>query len=261
MTCQPRSTVMRILLSAATVAAAIVVTSLAPATASPALVSCIPWQALHVTGIGGQPLVVRNKPSINNNDQGMCLSATGNSAAFTVTRSPGTQTSPTVRAYPYIGTGCFEGACSSTQQNALPRAGALGNYTVSWAASTPRHSGIWNDSVDLWLGPHSGDGEYEIMIWLQYSGPHWWVGRYPKVWADGAQWYLVPHTTGPGRHYISFRRATPVVSASLRLAPFMAAAERIGAVSSSALLWAAQAGFEIWSGGQGLAITRFAVTG
>jgi hypothetical protein len=40
----------------------------------------------------------------------------------------------------------------------------------------------------------------------------------------------------------------------------MAAAERIGAISRSALLWAAQAGFEIWSGGQGLSVTRFSVS-
>jgi hypothetical protein len=99
------------------------------------------------------------------------------------------------------------------------------------------------------------------MIWLQYSGPWWWVGRYPEVSIDGAEWYMVPHTTAPGRHYISFRRATPVMAATLQLAPFMAAAARIGDASPSALLWAIQGGFEIWSGGQGLAITRFSVTG
>jgi hypothetical protein len=98
------------------------------------------------------------------------------------------------------------------------------------------------------------------MIWLHYSGPMWWPGRYPEESIDGAKWYVVPHTTPVGRHYISFRRATPVAAATLRLAPFMAAAERVGAVTASARLWAVQAGFEIWSGGQGLAITRFSVT-
>lgn len=260
MTCRPRIVLIRILLSTVTAAAAVTVTALSPAAASSSEVACNRWEALHVTGSANQPYVVRNKPSINNNDQGMCVSVQRGAAAFQVVRSPGTQPSPTVRAYPYIGIGCFMGACAPAHQNVYPRAGALGNYTVSWAASTPANSGIWNDSLDLWLGPRSGVGTYEIMIWLRYSGPQWWVGRYPQVTADGARWYLVPHTTGPGRHYISFRRATPVGSASLRLAPFMAAAQRIGAVSPSALLWAAQAGFEIWSGGQGLAITRFSIT-
>jgi len=258
---QPRTALTRISLSVVIAAAAVTVTAVVPATASSGQVSCNRWQALHVTGTAGQPLVVRNKPSINNNDQGMCLSVSGDGAAFIVTRSPGTAPSPKVRAYPYIGTGCFEGACAPAHQGVLPRAGALGNYTVSWATSTPPDSGIWNSSLDLWLGPRSGVGTYEIMIWLQYSGPSWWVGRYPEVWIDGAKWYEVPHTTAPGRHYISFRRATPVTAATLRLAPFMARALQIGAVSSPSLLWAVQAGFEIWSGGAGLAITRFSVTG
>jgi hypothetical protein len=52
-----------------------------------------------------------------------------------------------------------------------------------------------------------------------------------------------------------------VTSASLRLAPFMARAKKVGMINSSALMWAVQAGFEIWSGGQGLAVTRFSATG
>lgn len=260
MTCRPRASLIRILLSVVTAAAAITVTGPAPATASSARVGCNRWEALHVTGNDGQPYVVRNKPSINNNDEGMCLSVPSDGAAFTVIHSPGDAYSPTVRAYPYVGTGCFQGSCAPEHPGVLPRAGALGNYTVSWATSTPPHSGVWNSSMDLWLGPRSGVSTYEIMIWLRYSGPSWWVGRYPAVWIDGAMWYLVPHTTDPGRFYISFRRATPVAAATLRLAPFMAAAERIGAVSPSSLLWAVQAGFEIWSGGTGLAITNFSVT-
>ena len=98
------------------------------------------------------------------------------------------------------------------------------------------------------------------MIWLRYSKPSWWKGLYPTVKIDGAKWYVVPHTTSPGNYYISFRRATPVASAKLRIAPFMAAAKRFGAVRKSWLLWSVQAGFEIWSGGKGLAITKFSVT-
>ena len=156
MTWWSRTALTRILLIGATAAAASTVTALVPATASPTQVSCKRWQALHVTGTANQPLVVRNKPSINDNDHGMCLSVQRASAAFTVIRSPGTVTSPKVRAYPYIGTGCFEGACSSRPQSVLPRAGALGNYTVNWATSTPPDSGIWDSSLDLWLGPRSG---------------------------------------------------------------------------------------------------------
>jgi hypothetical protein len=253
-----------IALSMVAVCAAVSLTRLVPATASLVTVACRPWEALHVTGAYNKPYVVRNKPSINDNDLGMCVSDPGLGAAFTVTRSPGTGYSSTVRAYPYIGTGCFEGACAGGSLAAslpLPRAGALGNYTVHWATVTPSHIGVYNVSLDLWLGPRSGVGTSEVMIWLKYSKPSWWVKDHPKVTIDGAQWYVVKRrTTIPGQHYISFRRATPATSATLRLAPFMAASERYGAVYSSELLWSTQAGFEIWSGGKGLAVTRFSVT-
>src|SRR5579859_4615758 len=260
MTCHSRTALTRVLLSVAMVATAIAVTARTPAAASQGLLSCMRWQAVHVTGSNDQPYVVRNKPSINDNDRGMCLSASGGPAGFTVIRSPGQAKSPTVRAYPYIGTGCFEGACAPAHPDAPPRAGSLGNYTVSWATTTPPDSGKWDSSLDLWLGPRTGDGADEVMIWLRYRGPQWWVGHYPTVWIDGAKWYEVPHSTPRGRYYISFRRATPATSATLRLAPFMAAAERAGQVKPSALLWAVQAGFEIWSGGSGLAVTRLSIT-
>ena len=253
----------RTLLSVVTAAAAVAVTLAGPAvaTTSPTAVTlCRPWQALRVTGAGGQRFVIRNKPSINHDDQGMCLSDRGRGAAFTITRSPGTAHSAKVRAYPYIGTGCFEGACAVGGEGVMPRVASLGTYTISWATVTPRKSGVWNASLDLWLGPRRGVGTSEVMIWLRYSKPSWWARRYPSVQVDGAKWYVVPHSTGPGRHYISFRRATPVAAATLRIAPFMAVAERFGAVRASALLWCAQAGFEIWSGGRGLAITRFSIT-
>jgi cellulose 1,4-beta-cellobiosidase len=246
-------------LSLVAVAAATIFPWTASSAASAAGVSCQRWQALHVTGTDGQPYVIRNKPSINHNDEGMCLSVAG-PAGFTVTRSPGTGPSGKVRAYPYIGTGCFAGACAGPVPGLYPRAGALGNLTVHWTTVTPSRSGVWNSSLDLWLGPHSGAGTSEVMIWLRYSKPSWWAGLYPTVTLDGARWYVVPHTTAPGRYYLSFRRARPAQGATLRLAPFMAVAERYGAVSRYSRLWSVQAGFEIWSGGQGLAVSRFSVT-
>ena len=51
-----------------------------------------------------------------------------------------------------------------------------------------------------------------------------------------------------------------MAAATLRLAPFMAEAERLGAVSASSLLWSVQAGFEILVRRGRLAVTRFSVT-
>jgi hypothetical protein len=259
MTRRPGALIARILLVAAMAGTVIATSGLPPAAASTTQISCTRWQALHVRGTDGQPYVVRNKPSINNNDEGMCISNYASGANFKVVRSPGTAPSAKVRAYPYIGTGCFEGACA-TANPVTPRAGSLGNYTISWATVQPKNSGVWNSSLDLWLGPRTGEGISEIMIWLNYSKPAYWDKGYPSVWVDGAKWYIVGHDTAAGYHYLSFRRATPTTSATLKIAPFMAIAEQHGSVSPSSLLWASQAGFEIWSGGVGLAITRFSVT-
>lgn len=260
MSCAPRivPVAVRMMLCLVVAAAAVMLPQVA-ASAAPLTRTCKAWQALPVTAPDGQQYLVRNKPSLNNNDNGMCVAVTG-SAGFTVTKSPGIPTSSTVRAYPYIGTGCFEGACAgqtATGTGTLPQANSLGNYTVSWATKTPKRSGVWNSSLDLWLGPHVGAGTTEMMIWLQYSKPSWWVKLYPKVKVDGANWYVVPHATVAGKYYISFRRASITHSAKLRLAPFMTIAQRLGVLSPSALLWSVQAGFEIWSGGRGLAVTRF----
>ena len=158
----------RKLLSVMTAAATCVtLAGVAGATASSAAVTCQAWKAMRVSGANGQQYVIRNKPSINHNDQGMCLSNPGGRAAFTVTRSPGWAPSAKVRAYPYIGTGCFEGACPAGGAGLMQRAGSLGNKTVRWATVTPRHSGVWNASLDLWLGPHVGAGNSEVMIWLR----------------------------------------------------------------------------------------------
>lgn len=256
---RPSALPVRITLCVVVAAAAALLPRLASSATARSPVACKPWQALQVTGSDGQKYVIRNKPSINHNDQGMCISSPGLASGFTVTRSPGMAPSSTVRAYPYIATGCFEGACAADGEGTPPQAGALGSYTVSWTTAT-KARGVWDSSLDLWLGPRTGVGRSEIMIWLRYSKPAWWAKKYPTVRIDGAKWYVVPHATAPGRYYLSFRRATPVNGATLRLAPFTAAAEQRGALSPSSRLWCVQAGFEIWSGGKGLAIKSFAVT-
>jgi Glycosyl hydrolase family 12 len=261
MTCRPRivRVPVRMMLCLVVAAATVILPGVA-ASAAPLERTCKPWQALPVTAPDGQQYLVRNKPSTNDNDDGMCVAVAG-SVGFTVTKSPGIPTSSTVRAYPYIGTGCFAGACAgTTAATGLPRAGELGDFTVSWATKTPKHSGVWNSSLDLWIGPHIGMGTTEMMIWLQYSKPSWWVKLYPRVRIDGANWYVVPHATLPGKFYISFRRASTAHSAKLRLAPFMRVAQRLGVLIPSQLLWSVQAGFEIWSGGRGLTVTRFTAT-
>ena len=148
--CRSAGKLLSVMTAAATCAT---LAGVAGATTSSAAVACQAWQALRVNGANGQHYVVRNKPSINHNDQGMCLTDPRGAPAFTVSRSPGWAPSAKVRAYPYIGTGCFKGACPAGGAGVMRRAGSLGNYTVRWATRTPKRSGVWNSSLDLWLGP------------------------------------------------------------------------------------------------------------
>jgi hypothetical protein len=244
-------------------AASLLGTATAAVVSSPAAASittastCTPWGTLAARG-GGTSYLVVNKPSVSHNDLGMCVSNRGGWPGFTVTKSPG-PAGNRVRAYPFIGLGCFARECSPGHP-APRKAGSLGTMSVSWSVRTTGVPGVWNAALDLWLGPRSGDGACELMIWLRYSKPGWWR-RLPVHWIDGWRWQVVTMHPSSGRWYISFHRVRQGSSVSgLRLEPFMKAAIARRTLTAGDLLWETQAGFEIWGGGKGLATLSFKVT-
>jgi cellulose 1,4-beta-cellobiosidase len=205
----------------------------------------------------------------NDNFAGLpeCLATRQRGPGFTVTR---TVTVPVgkVIAFPSIFAGCTWGLCSPRSRFPV-RASRLQGAVTSWRIRTAGAQGTWNAAYDLWLFRHrdvSGQATgAELMIWLRQRGLYGVPRHTPVLRIDGARWWLLHWRASRiigGRKatwtYIQFRRVRQADHVTrLRLYPFIRAAEARGLASRWWWLSAIAAGFEIWSGGRGLATGRF----
>ncbi len=181
---------------------------------------------------------------------------------FTVTSSPGTRATSTVRAFPFIFRGCSWTVCAPAKW--LPaRVSTLTRPVTSVRVTGTGASGLWNAAYDIWIDSkpiHTGwANEAEVMIWLDYKGVSY-VGQ-PQVTIDGARWYkmawITCRATRQCWRYISYRRVRVTASASkLALGPFLANAR----VQKSWYMLNVEFGFEIWYGGKGLGVRSFTVS-
>lgn len=202
---------------------------------------------------------------VNNNNfvgKAECLSGSRTSSAFRVSVSRATTTADS-DAYPDVFTGCSWGVCSP--HSALPaRVSKLGSIPTTFHTDE-RAGGTWAAAYDLWLNPkpiRNGQADTEMMIWLDVKGLYNPAGMgWPVVRIDGALWYALTWITGNGHRtwrYVQFRKYTPRWNVTgLAMKPFIQYIERQGWVTPSWYLLNIEAGFEIWTGGQGLATTAF----
>jgi hypothetical protein len=174
-----------------------------------------------------------------------------------------------VQAYPFTGVGCAYNLCSDGTD--LPRRVRSLSPRIqsswTWQGTT---NGFWNASYDIWFDTRpqitTQDNGAELMIWLR-TMPGYPLGR--LVFAAGYWFWFLHWRTGhtvckAGRcqlqtwNYIQFRfpRTTHSVS-RLRLLPFIQYAISRGLISPSWWLTSVHAGYELWSGGRGLATTWF----
>jgi len=221
---------------------------------------CQRGQHIQVTSHDGHKFSVRNDFWGTHT---FCLKNINKRPNFKVTRTGRNLLGGAVMSYPYVFAGCSWGIC--TRDSGLPaRASSLRDPRVTWHTSE-RARGRWNASFDLWFGRHrmtTGQATgAEMMIWLNARG----LPRDSRriVWADGVRWYLAhwrthaPHS-GKTWTYIQFRRVHPVWGVrKLRLNPFIHRAEHFRLVSRRWWLLNIEAGFEVRSGGKGLAGRRF----
>ncbi len=165
--------------------------------------------------------------------------------------------------YPSIFKGCHWGLC--TPNSGLPiQVSKLGSAVSSWSTVQPG-SGAYDVAYDLWFNSApttSGqpDGT-EIMIWLNSRGgvqpfgsptgnvtiaDHNWT-----VWT-GQQtgWKIISYVLNPGATSVSNLDIKAMISDSVAR----------GSLNPAHYLLDAEAGFEIWQGGQGLATTSFSFT-
>lgn len=206
-------------------------------------------------------------------ERAQCITNQDATTNFAVTQKAGWDPGHQVIAYPDIYRGCMWNVCS-------PRAGlprrvrAVGDprLTAHFKAGV---FGMYNSSFDvrfLKTSSHTGQADgAELMIWLgRHGGCCGLQPGAPRIKVEG-RWYWYSHWRTCSHlasqphvcwNYIQFRRVHQTRSVSgLRLAPFIHRAERSGLVKPRWWMQTIEAGFEIWTGGKGLAVTKFRATG
>ena len=223
-----------------------------PATPSSAII----WVNKHTISVGGQYLI--NPDGFR---ESMTLANVGYGNNFTVATN--TPAKGKVLAFPDFLYGCSWGVCSPhrTLPVQISRDGDPG-ASVS-TAGNPK--GEYNAAYDIWLElkpylsgqPHGA----EIMIWPRETANVGSLRGLPEVRIDGALYWEIAWRASNSHgswNYVQFRKVSQ--SDSLRgihLNDFFKAAEARGWASSSWYIQSITAGFEIWSGGQGLTMSNF----
>ena len=166
-------------------------------------------------------------------------------------------------AYTSLYRGCHWGTCTSS--NPFPiQEGNIASATTSVALTQP--SGYNNDAAyDIWFNQESTTSGQpngtEVMIWLNHQGSIQPFGTQTgTATIDGAQ-YEVWTGNQSSWKIVSYVEANPVTSVSnLNLLPFFEDAVSRGSLEPSWWLIDVEFGFEIWTGGQGLAASSFSVS-
>lgn len=206
---------------------------------------------------------------INNNNfvgKQECLTGKRGVPAFRVSVSGATSKTSGSDAFPDVFVGCSWGRCSP--HSWLPgKVAGLRDPRTTFEAGE-KADGVWGAGYDMFFDPkpiHDGQAQVETMIWLNSKHAYDPAGHWPVVTIDGTQWWVMNWETSgaSGKHwrYVQFRRKTPVANVkNLALGPFAAYLERKGWITPDWYLLNIEAGFEIWSGGKGLAVKKFSAT-
>jgi Glycosyl hydrolase family 12/Cellulose binding domain/Fibronectin type III domain len=165
--------------------------------------------------------------------------------------------------YPSIFRGCHWGNCTSSNPFPIEENNIA---SASTSVSITQPSGYNNDAAyDIWFNQTSTTSGQpngtEIMIWINHQGSIQPFGSQTAMETiDGATWEV---WTGRQSSWniVSYVRETPVTSVSnLNLLPFFSDAVSRGSLEPSWWLIDVEYGFEIWTGGQGLAMSGYSVS-
>lgn len=165
--------------------------------------------------------------------------------------------------YPSIYRGCHWGSCTSS--NPFPiEENNIASATTSVSITQP--SGYNNDAAyDIWFNQTSTTSGQpngtEVMIWLNHQGSIQPFGSQTATETiDGTTWEV---WTGRQSSWniVSYVRSNPTTSVSnLNLLPFFSDAVSRGSLEPTWWLIDVEYGFEVWTGGQGLATSNFSVS-
>jgi len=188
-----------------------------------------------------------------------CLNVDPDTSFFEVSLS--THDDPEVCSYPFIFKGCHWGWCTS-KDNPLPKKiSEIASAPFTWVISTEGASGTWNAAYESWFDATGSGSDYngEMMIWIDYNG-----GASPggsKVGTTNlgghewdvyfAEWWV---------NYIAYRLKNVTDSVNLDVRDFIHDAVNRGYLQEDWYMHNMEAGFEIWSDGQGLTSHSFSAS-
>ncbi|MGB0064474.1 MAG: cellulose binding domain-containing protein [Terracidiphilus sp.] len=190
--------------------------------------------------------------------------ATINGIGFTITTADfANATDGSPATYTSIYRGCHWGTCTSS--NPFPiEENNIASATSSVSITQP--SGYNNDAAyDIWFNQTSTTSGQpngtEIMIWLNHQGSIQPFGSdVGNTTIDGASWAVWTGNQSSWK-IVSYVANSPVTSVSnLNLLPFFSDAVSRGSLETSWWLIDVEYGFEIWTGGDGLAMSNFSVS-
>jgi Glycosyl hydrolase family 12 len=216
----------------------------------------IVWVNKHTISVGGQYLI--NPDGFR---ESMTVENLGYGNNFTV--STKTPAKGKVLAFPDFLYGCSWGVCSPHRK--LPvQISRDGNPGAS--VSTSGHpAGEYNAAYDIWLewGPYLTGQPHgaEIMIWPRETSNVGSLRGRPEVRIDGALYWEIEwraRNSHGSWNYVQFRKVSQTNSLNgIHLNDFFRAAQARGWASPNWYIQSITAGFEIWSGGQGLKMYNF----
>ncbi|WP_432839417.1 GH12 family glycosyl hydrolase domain-containing protein [Dactylosporangium sp. CA-092794] len=208
---------------------------------------------------GGRYVVMNN---VWGTDQPQCINVT--STGFSISQANhNVPTNGAPAAYPAVYYGCHYANCSTGSILPLRVSDSrFAGIQTSVGMSFPS-SGQWDAAYDIWFDPTARtDGQNtgaEIMVWVNHAGAPQPVGSKVgtaniaggawDVWEGNIGWNVVSYVRQPGTGSVSFAPAS-----------FFNDAVSRGYAQNSWYLTSIQAGFEPWTGGQGLAVNTFSVT-
>jgi hypothetical protein len=197
-----------------------------------------------------------------NSSAQQCATVSGN--GFTLTSANfNLPTNGAPATYPSIFRGCHWGNCTSSDPFPIEENNIA---SASTSVSITQPTGYNNDSAyDIWFNQTSTTSGQpngtEVMIWIDHQGsPQPFGSQVATETIDGATWAV---WTGRESSWniVSYVRQTPVTSVSnLNLLPFFSDAVSRGSLEPTWWLIGVEFGFEIWSGGQNLAMTNYSVS-
>jgi len=224
---------------------------------------------------GGKSYIVQNNAWGPGSSEGsQTLSYSGASfEILTQTGSPGGGSEPASFPSIYIGANGAQGvngSLTTSSDDGLPKqVGSITSIQTSFSHNgTGAFGGDYNATYDVWFASSPPAGEYGaaqagyLMVWLYRPQNRYPIGgQVGTATIAGHTWeiYAGDRGDGSGTQVVSYVSPTPLGSLTFDLNLFIqeAVGNGRGGFNANWYLTDVFAGFEIWSGGAGLAVSEF----